>query len=483
MAKAKHPGRTPEQWQELWVSSKTENPLLTRDKFAEDQDIGRRNMSKWLRGLEDSDRETLSRYIAQRIEECAINLGKDPCDLVWYEFKGWEGIRRGSNGTITPHHITAAGGWNAIRAAYFPVDPTKQQVERRVVQTHALYNRRLGETLAQNQWKSESLESFAERIYKGRINAPKWKAPKLKTTKRIVNTVWSDLHFGSNIKAAETGGFDYGCTEEARSMAHIVAEVADYKPQYRDTTTLRIKLIGDIMQGHLHPGDAAAHAEQMSRCMHILSQAIGYLAGCYSMVEVDCASGNHGRNKQKHFDRATDQKWDSHETVIYTAIKMMLAKLTNVRVHIPFTPYVLSEAFGVGTFATHGDTVMNTGYGGKNVPTGSILTQINQMNQDWSDNARERGLEHVPCMVFVSGHTHAPVIHHATGGRTLIVNGSLPTADGFTNSLGRFATANGQWIWEQVDGFPVGDTRFVRVGFGQHKDASLDKIISPWSAL
>ena len=482
---------TPEQWREMWLVARTEDPLVTRQGFADKHEINIANLRKHLSGMDEGDRETLSRYIAARIGECAVELGKQACDIVWHEFKNWEGIHRGSNGTITPHHITAAGGFNAIRAAYFPINATSQQVERKIIQTHALYNRQLGDTLARQQWKTEALEDFAERVFKGRL-APlpakigkqhRQKSGKHKGQPRLVNALWSDLHFGSDILADETGGFNYGRAEEARSMGHIVGEIADFKPQYRGDSTLVLWLIGDIIEGHLHPNDAARHAEQMARAIHLLSQSIGHLASAYSQVTVNCASGNHGRIKEVHRERATDGKWNSHETVIYYSLKAILSRFENVRVNIPRTPYVIGSAFGVGTFATHGDTIFNPGYAGKNVPTGNILTQINQMNQDFEDNARERGVAHEPCAVFVCGHTHAPLIHHTTGGRTLIVNGSLPTANGFANSLGRFSSANGQWVWEQVEGFPVGDARFIRVGHAQHIDASLEKIIKPWSAM
>ncbi len=476
--------RTPEEWRDLWVARKAENPLLERQAFARGEGLGLTRLREVLQGLDESDREVLSRYIASRIEQCAKDLGHEPCDLTWYPFKDWEGIHLGSNGTITAHHITAAGGFNRIRDAYFPINPTRQQTERKVVQTHALYNRRLGETLAKKQWLAESLESFAERVFKGRVEPPRRVPPKLKAAgvKRIVNTVWSDLHFGADVKASETSAFDFGRSAEARRFAHIVAEVADYKPQYRDSSELRTWILGDIMQGKIHPGDSAAQAEQMARCIHLLTQGLAYLAGCYSKVTAECEPGNHGRDKLVHHDRASDQKWNAHETVIYYAVKMALSRYPNITVNIPRTPMVMAEAFGVGMMGTHFDTLMKVGFAGKNVPTGAILDQINQMNIDWMDNARERGLEHVPCQVFIGGHTHSPLVHHTSGGRSLIVNGSLVPVDGFSvNVHGRTATGNGQWVWEQVEGFPVGDTRFVRVGWKQDEDASLERIIKPWS--
>lgn len=472
--------RTREEWREIWVKAKAENPLLTAPQFARANGISYRALAYHLQGLED-DRETLSRFVADRIEACAKEHNLAPSDVPWVMFKQWAKIAYGDNSEgLTPYHITRAGGFNRIRDSYFPVNPTKPQVERKIVQTHALYNRRLGSTLAEREWLAESLESFADRVFKGRVT-PTRKVVRAKATKRIVNTVWSDLHFGSNVKREETGAFEFGRSAEARRFAHVVAEIADYKPQYRDTSELRVWLLGDIMQGHLHPGDAAAHAEQMARCIHLLIQGIAYLAACYSKVTVECVPGNHGRNKNRHHDRATDQKWDAHETVIYYAVKSALSKLTNVVMNIPRTPFVMSEAFGAGMFGTHFDTVMDVGFAGKNVPTGAILSQINQMNSDWADNARERGLEHVPCMVFVGGHTHSPLIHHTSGGRTLIVNGALVPVDGFSTSMGRFATGNGQWVWEQVEGFPVGDARFVRVGWKQDEDAALENVIRPWA--
>jgi hypothetical protein len=38
----------------------------------------------------------------------------------------------------------------------------------------------------------------------------------------------------------------------------------------------------------------------------------------------------------------------------------------------------------------------------------------------------------------------------------------------------------GQWLFESVPGYAVGDMRFIRVGERDDKDATLDKLITPW---
>src|SRR5690606_4550090 len=111
--------------------------------------------------------------------------------------------------------------------------------------------------------------------------------------------------------------------------------------------TLKVLLLGDILQGNLHdPRDAAPMAEQFARAVHLLSQAFAQLCANFSKVEVECQSGNHDRITSRHHNRAVNQKWDSYSTMLYYSLKGATSNLSNISFNIPKTPYSTYSVFG-----------------------------------------------------------------------------------------------------------------------------------------
>lgn len=416
----------------------------------------------------------LSDCIAQLISECATENECDPREINWKVFQKYLKEQDVGVGSV---EVGKAGGFKSIHDAYFPPVPTKEVVEVSRVKDHAKLNRKLGSQAVKEQFFAESIESFASRVFKGRIEP--FSISRLqgsgKKTARVVNAVLSDLHFGADLRAEETGNA-YGKIEEARRAAAVFEQIMEYKIEHRSETELELLILGDIIQGQLHdPRDGAELAEQICRAIHILSQGIAYLASGYKRIRVRCATGNHGRNKARHFDRATHQKWDSHETVLYYSIQQTCSALKNVEFFIPRTPFVTYEVFGQKVFATHGDTVLNVGNPGNQIKVGAIEKQINRINASLKDQDEYA--------LFVLGHVHTGTICHLSNGSTVITNGALIPQDSFAVSIGLLETKTGQWMWESVPGFPVGDSRFIKVGTEHDKDPRLDKIVKPWVSL
>jgi predicted phosphodiesterase len=416
----------------------------------------------------------LSDCIAQLISECAAEEEIDPREVNWKIFQKYLKEQEVDVGSV---EVGKAGGFKVIHDAYFPPVPTKASVEISRVKEHARLNRKLGAQAVREQFLAESIESFSERVFKGRIqpfSISRLVSPQ-KKTQRVVNAVLSDLHFGADLRAEETGDA-YGKIEEARRAAAVFEQIMEYKIEHRSETELELLILGDIIQGQLHdPRDGAELAEQVCRAIHILSQGVAYLASGYKKVRVRCATGNHGRNKARHEDRATHQKWDSHETILYYSIKQACAALKNVEFFIPRTPFVTYEVFGQKVFATHGDTVINVSNPGAQIRVRAIENQVNRINASLNDRDEYS--------VFVLGHVHTGTITHLSNGSTVITNGALIPQDSFAVSIGLLETKCGQWIWESVPGFPVGDSRFIKVGREHDSNAKLDKIIQPWSSL
>lgn len=418
----------------------------------------------------------LSTYIADVIKECSERLGRAPHELTWYEFRKYINFTFGENDKgIARYNITRAGGFNAIRDAYFPIHPSQNVVDKHRLAEHANLNRRLGKAYAQKQFFLENIESLAKRCFGGKIEPVKYPTGS-KETNRVVNVILSDLHIGSDVKREETGYQDFGRVEEARRAAALVRQICSYKQQYRKSSRLVVHLIGDIIQGQLHdPRDGAVQAEQFIRALHVLSQMVGHMSASFPQVDIYCATGNHGRNTNRHRERAVHQKWDSIETEIYVALSYACANLKNVKFHIPKTPYCKVEILGHKFFTTHGDTVLKPGFPGQAINMKNLESQINKINASLPD-AEEYS-------VFAVGHVHTPSMTYLDNGTVMITNGCMVPVDQFAVSIGVVESHCGQWIWESIKGHPVGDARLIKVGKQHDQDPSLDEVIRPWDGL
>ena len=300
-----------------------------------------------------------------------------------------------------------------------------------------------------------------------------YKPKKASSTKRILNLLLGDLHFGANLDQRECP-LQYGRLEESRRIAAVVKQTAEYKLDHRDETELYIHLLGDLIQGQLHdPRDGAPLAEQIADAIHLLTQAIVFLSGEFKKVTVFCTTGNHGRNTARHNDRAVCQKFDSHETVIYYALKTVVAHIRNVTVEIPRTPYYSAKIFGMSLFATHGDSVLKPGFPNRSIEVESVRKQINELN---SSRGADQQYE---CVVV--GHVHTASCTRLPNNVMFISNGCLIPTDQYAQSIGITCTACCQTLFESVPGIIVGDRRDIIVNQKTDKDESLDKIIQPFS--
>lgn len=318
----------------------------------------------------------------------------------------------------------------------------------------------------------DSFSKFVDKVFDSQIKPHKPPSYKEPITRALTLTL-SDLHFGADIKAEETGYLTYGPVEEARRFAEVIKQTIEYKPHYRKQTELHVNLLGDIIQHKLHdPQDAAPVSEQICRAIHLLSQGMAQLAENFGKVKVYCATGNHGRDLNRHRERATSGKWDSVETVIYYSLKKSLAQYKNVEFIIPKTPYVLYEVLGHKMFATHGDNVIKSGNPGKNLNIASMENQINRFNAAMKD-AEE-------IEVAVVGHTHCASVSNLNSGCVMVTNGALPPVDQYTVSIGYLENRASQTIFETTKEHALGDIRFIRVGKAQDENKELDKIIVPF---
>jgi hypothetical protein len=329
-------------------------------------------------------------------------------------------------------------------------------------------------------WLAVRDAAFADMLSDAMAKMPKMnlgmvRAPRKNFQEREFNISLSDLHYGSNL--SKSYNLDaYEATEEGRRTARVVLEVVDYKLQYRKKTRLHVHVLGDIIQGKLHdPQAGAAMVEQISRSLHYLSHAIGLFARSYPEVIVECVSGNHGRDKSRHDQRATVDKHDSYEGMLYLALQEKFKGVPNVKFNVWGSAFYIWDSFGQRGFGTHGDTILNVGYPAASVNTQRIMQGVNSINNGLRGHNMDAAL-------FIAGHVHVPMVVKLSNGVTVVTNGALTPSDEFAKSIGVFSNSGAQQSWESVPGFIMGDHRCIEVSEKDDKDASLDKVIPPWKS-
>lgn len=334
-------------------------------------------------------------------------------------------------------------------------------------------NRLAMDYLAKQEFSLERFEKLVAQIG-ARKFVPEYKGKVSKVHQRVVNTIWSDLHFGANLDPRLTP-FPYGALEESRRMAAISAQLADYKRQYRAESTLHIHLIGDIIQGKIHdPQSSAVLTEQVERAVHHLVHAIDFLATEYQQVVVECAVGNHGRDVARHPERAVQDKYDSVEYRLYRTLYWTFRSHPRVVIKTPIRAYYVYEQFGMQGLMTHGDTIFQPGYPNKAIHVEALQGQINRFLTSGQNSEVK---------LFGMGHVHVPMVTKMPGGQILTTNGALIPVDEYALSIGIFNAPTSQSLWEAVPGHIFGDHRWMDVGPEQDADKALDKIIPPWKPL
>lgn len=314
-------------------------------------------------------------------------------------------------------------------------------------------------------------EDMAGRVFSKAIKPVGYaKKQHAKATQRTLTLHLSDTHIGATIDANEMPeAYDFGTA--GRRLAHVIVETADFKRQYRDQTSLNLLLNGDMIEGLLLHDirDGEPLAEQCVAFLRMFRDALAYLAAAFPKMVVWCQPGNHGRNKLRHPGRATSQKWDSTETVLYKSLEMICAGLPNVRFEIPRAPVCVIPVFDKHMLATHGDT---------HIKLASPLKKGN-LFEDAANRINGTMRYGVHIDLVTVGHFHQPTVMYFRQSAA-VVNGALVPPNGHAQTEDYDACC-GQFLWESVPGHILGDIRYLKVGPTQDADASLDKVIRPFS--
>lgn len=324
---------------------------------------------------------------------------------------------------------------------------------------------------AHEQLSREAMIWVADNYFRDKVEPTGYaRFPRPETpAKRTVCVLLSDLHFGSELDSLDEP-VSYRAIEEARRFEYVLRQVLDYKPQYREQTRLVILLNGDLIEGLLMHDlrSGSPLAEQKAIFWAYAAPFIAYCAQQYPEVLVVCQSGNHGRDKMRHPGRATARKWDGHEFEMYVALQRMCAPLKNVQWQIDFRAVSIVDLHGSTLGLTHADTEIKLGDPDtKSTDNGRILDRIN--------STRLYGVEFD---VWAFGHYHKG--RYVARSPRVVWNAALVPPNGYARGAGYIGEACGQFLWESVEGHPVGDVRFIEVGRSQDEDERLGKLIEPF---
>jgi predicted phosphodiesterase len=405
--------------------------------------------------------------IVKDIKDAAAAADLEPSSLTiskYYKF----------GGQFNNWQLRKVGGFNSIKKTFFDVGVEKERASIGEIKELRKQFLRIEKDLENKELWVEKLKEAVASIPEVKVKPFSSLKSKRKPTKRVVNVLLSDLHFGSDLDERETG-HKWGKVEEARCFAKVVKNVCSYKTQYRAETRLALSILGDIIENELHGGSSAAPIhEQVCRAIHLLTQGIARFSESFPEVDVYFAVGNHGRDVAVHHGRATAMKWNAIETTIYYAVKTACKNLKNVRFHQPLTPWVVYEACGHKIYATHGDTNFSVGNPGSSVNIKSMESAVNRLNSALKDDEKYA--------VVAIGHVHLALSTQLPNGTFVIMNGALVPPNSFAQTFGIIRSPQNQVMWESTEDFPVGDQRFINAN-GAEKDKELDQIIEPFTGI
>lgn len=297
-----------------------------------------------------------------------------------------------------------------------------------------------------------------------------------KEEKRSVCTVWSDQHFGTNVKKEEMNGInEFNWVVGARRLGMLCEQLATFKQEKRHLhDELVIFLLGDNIAGVIHSQEGPHNDLSIYQIAGTLSyyvQAINYLKAFYPKIRVHCQPGNHGRVMHKESkDRAMQQKFDSLENYIFVALSAVFQADSKVFIEASKAPFIDTEVQGHRVFATHGDTVFDVGNPGKTVPLARIEQQVNTINSETTKKQYE---------MFITGHVHHPVYTHVGKGVKVLINGCLIGTDPYALSVGIANSQPAQALWEATKKYVQGDIRSIYVNDADD-DSKYEKIIKPY---
>lgn len=390
--------------------------------------------------------------------------------------------------------LRKVGGLNNIIKAYFPqgdkdlksIQEQKQQISyvnklEKIVGESDLFVEKLKQAMSDEMSKMKvEINQLDEKATKDYLASLKkmGKGPDSKE-KRSVVTLWSDHHFGTNVRKTDVGGKNEFTWEiGARRLGMLCEQIATYKIEKRDAhEELVILLDGDNIGGVIHNQEGNGYdliTHQVCGTTNYYIQSIAYLRNFFSKIRVICQPGNHSRMMHKSSkDRALQDKFDSFETIIHYHLSAFFSSDPKVSFEITEAPFSDVSIQGHRVFMTHGDTVFDVGDVGKTISFTKLKNQIDDLNMSETNKGNP------PYEMVCTGHVHHPVVTQTVSGIKVMINGCLVGLDQFALGIGIHSSYPTQLLWETTKKKVKGDIRFIDVGDAD-ADPRYEKIIKPY---
>lgn len=279
----------------------------------------------------------------------------------------------------------------------------------------------------------------------------------------------SDLHLGASLSPKDNPR-PHGAVEEARALEFVTRQLLDFKPQYRETTEAVLIFNGDLIEGKLQhsllTGDPLV--EQKVIFWRHARRMVQLVAAAYKKVRVVFRPGNHGRDTVVHPGRATSSKWDGHEWEMGYALMCMCDGLRNVEWDLGLMPYAIVDLYGSKLLVSHADTEPKIG-------DPDSKAKENAASLDRLNSTLEYG-----CTFDAACFGHYHKGRYIPGRVKQLFNAALIPSNGHARSSGYVGEPLGQWLWEAVEGHPVGDVRFLEVTPSVLRDEKLGTLLRPF---
>lgn len=430
-------------------------------------------------------KQTLVDKLVIEVKRIAAELGIHPVNLTKSQF-----IRHTKD--FSEWDLRKVGGLSSLVKSHIPYD----QKDLEAIQDHKNKNSYINKLEKQvgniEAFKTRLITSLSRIIRKQKIDArplneeaTQTYLKSLKLDKksqdscRSLCTIWSDQHFGMTVDKEEMAGVNkFNWVIGARRLGMLCEQIATYKIEKRNVhKELVIFLLGDNIAGVIHDQEGSSIdliTYQLAGTTSYYVQALNYLKPFFPKIRVICQPGNHGRvMHKKSKDRAMLNKFDSFENIVFNALSHVFAHDPKVAINVTKAPYSIVTVQEHKVFATHGDTVFQTGNPGKTVAIAKIEEKVNKVNAEQIAQGKK------PFEMFCTGHVHHPLFTHVGSGVKIIINGCLVGTDPFALGVEIQSSQPVQVLWETTRQYVQGDVRSIYVADADEK-AKYEKIIRPY---
>lgn len=383
--------------------------------------------------------------------------------------------------TVTKHDLDAYGGFAKLKynASLAEEEPLREKVEpvSRGIEIANNLNRNLERIANTRDYYGDKLAKTLTKVFEQnplKLKSPKSSKPSSKKTdhNNKLTLLWSDLHFGVDVRGYEVLNNEYTWTIASRRLAYLCKYAVDTCEDPANTD-LTVILNGDIIHGVIHLDDVNIRplTEQIWCATQILLYALEYLSTHFRTIDVVGVAGNHDRATYKASNRELSQRWDSHTHAIFLALKLALREEQSITWNFPSSGIAfLDDLNGGYLMVTHGDASPDVGNVSKKIDTTGLKAKLLSIKDTHAIDK--------PISVALFGHWHTPTVQMLPNGSFVIVNGCLIGTDPYgQNAIGAFNSVPAQIQFYSKVGQPCHNVSVVRVREADN-DTALDDIIS-----